>query len=116
MLTTPRAFNERRTLHVDIQNLSRRSLRRHRSTTHPTATQSGAFRGGCDTDTGEGRIRNTRIRQEGTRNLVSAALKAGVRRLISQPGIYNVAQPNSYATTTKAATELGWNADFRIED
>jgi nucleoside-diphosphate-sugar epimerase len=32
------------------------------------------------------------------------------------PGIYNVAQPNAYAMTTKASTELGWNADFRIAD
>jgi nucleoside-diphosphate-sugar epimerase len=30
------------------------------------------------------------------------------------PGIYNVAQPNAYVTTTKATEELGWNADFRI--
>lgn len=145
----------------------------------------------------EGRIRNARIRKEGTRNLVSAALQAGARRLISQsiawiyapgpephtesdpitdqsgamaleeltlgsaalegvvlrygqlygpgthtatplgavpvhvdaaayaallaidhgkPGIYNVAQPSSYATTAKACAELGWNADFRIEN
>ena len=145
----------------------------------------------------EGRVRNARIRQEGTRNLVSAALAAGARRLISQsiawiyapgpephaetdpitdqsgvmkleeltlrtpaleglvlrygqlygpgthtptplgalpvhvdaaafaallaidhgkPGVYNVAQPNSYATTSKASTQLGWNADFRLAD
>ena len=145
----------------------------------------------------EGRVRNARIRQEGTRNLVSAALEAGARRLISQsiawiyapgpephaesdpitdqsgvmmleeltlrsppleglvlrhgqlygpgthtatplgaipvhvdaaahaallaidhgkPGVYNVAQPNSYATTSKASTQLGWNADFRLTD
>ena len=146
----------------------------------------------------EGRIRNARIRKEGTRNLVRAAAEAGARRLISQsiawvyasgpephtesdlvspeqagvitledltlstptlegvvlrygqlyghgthtttplgaitvhvdaaayaallavdqgkPGIYNVADPNTYAATSKASTELGWNADFRIAD
>ena len=145
-----------------------------------------------------GRIRNTRIRKEGTRNLVCAAVEAGARRLVSQsiawvyapgpephaesdlvspeqegiialedltlstpalegvvlrygqlygtgthtatplgaitvhvdaaayaallaldrgkPGVYNVADPNTYATTGKAATVLGWNADFRIAD
>jgi hypothetical protein len=30
-----------------------------------------------------------------------------------KPGIYNVADLNTYATTAKASTELGWNADFR---
>lgn len=146
----------------------------------------------------EGRVRNARIRKEGTRNLVCAAVEAGARRLVSQsiawvyapgpephtesdlvspdqtgvialedltlstpalegvvlrygqlygpgthtpvplgaiavhvdaaayaallaidhgrPGIYNVAQSNTYATTGKAATALGWNADFRIAD
>jgi len=143
----------------------------------------------------EGRIRNARIRREGTRNLVSAALAAGARRLISQsiawiyapgpephaesdpitdqsgvmvleeltlrspplegvvlrygqlygpgthtatplgaiavhvdaaayaallaidhgnPGVYNIAQPNSYASVSKASAELGWNAGFRL--
>jgi nucleoside-diphosphate-sugar epimerase len=32
------------------------------------------------------------------------------------PGVFNIAAPNSYATTTKAARELGWNADFRSVD
>jgi hypothetical protein len=30
-----------------------------------------------------------------------------------KPGAYNIAQPNSYLTITKANRELGWNADFR---
>lgn len=145
----------------------------------------------------EGRIRNARIREVGTRNLVAAALAAGARRVISQsiawiyapgpephsesdpitdqsgvvvleeltlrspplegvvlrygqlygpgthtatplgalpvhvdaaayaallaidhgkPGVYNVAQPNGYATTSKASTELGWDAGFRLAE
>jgi nucleoside-diphosphate-sugar epimerase len=30
------------------------------------------------------------------------------------PGIYNIAQPNSNVTTEKARAELGWNPDFRL--
>jgi nucleoside-diphosphate-sugar epimerase len=144
----------------------------------------------------EGVIRNARMRDVGTRNLVAAALIAGAKRLVAQsiawvytpgpephsesdqvdptahgvmsletqvlqsppltgivlrygqfygpgthnadkpngnapvhvdaaayaallavdrggPGAYNIAQPNSYLTTAKAVTELGWSADFR---
>jgi nucleoside-diphosphate-sugar epimerase len=31
-----------------------------------------------------------------------------------KPGAFNIAQPNAYATTAKAAKELGWNADLRL--
>jgi nucleoside-diphosphate-sugar epimerase len=30
------------------------------------------------------------------------------------PGIFNIAEPNAYATTEKARKELGWDADFRL--
>ena len=153
---------------------------------------------------GEARVRNARLRREGTRNLVAAAVEAGVRRFIAQsiawayapgsephsesdpldtaargdqavsvggvialetavsgtqafegiilrygqlygpgtsydkptgivpvhvdaaayaallaldrgkPGAFNVAEPNAYARTTKAAGELGWSADLRL--
>jgi nucleoside-diphosphate-sugar epimerase len=32
-----------------------------------------------------------------------------------RPGIFNIAAPNDYATTTKAVAELGWSATFRLE-
>jgi len=32
------------------------------------------------------------------------------------PGIFNIAEANDYATTTKAVAKLGWNADFRNAD
>jgi nucleoside-diphosphate-sugar epimerase len=153
----------------------------------------------------EGRARNARIRDEGTRNLVSAAIAAGARQLVAQsiawvyapgpephvesdpldvhaegsqavsvkgvvalenwtlnspplasivlrngrlygpgtgvdappdppslhvdaaayaallaldhgvPGIFNIAEPNSYVATEKAEKELGWRADFRLQ-
>ena len=33
-----------------------------------------------------------------------------------RPGAFNIVEPNTYATTTKAATELGWDAAFRNAD
>jgi nucleoside-diphosphate-sugar epimerase len=155
----------------------------------------------------EAAVRNSRIRDEGTRNLVAAALAAGAHRLIAQsiawvyapgsephregdpldleaktiskvsmdgvvalerqtlnspplegivlrygalygpgtgtdapptgrpplhvdaaaeaallavekgkPGIYNIAEPNTYMSTDKACQELGWDWHFRLED
>jgi nucleoside-diphosphate-sugar epimerase len=155
----------------------------------------------------EAAVRNARIRDEGSRNLVAAALAAGARRLIAQsiawvyapgpephseddpldlaaktigkasidgvaalerqilnspplegivlrygalygpgtgadvppsgrpplhvdaaasaalltiekgrPGIYNIAEPNSYMTTDKAERELGWDSRFRLKE
>lgn len=155
---------------------------------------------------GEAIVRNARVRAEGTRNLVRAAIAAGARRLVAQsiawvyapgsephrdtdplddpaedsrritmqgvialedlvlkspplegivlryghlygpgthapqpsatmpvhvdaaahaallaidhgePGIYNIAQPNSHIATEKARSQLGWSADFRLPD
>ena len=153
----------------------------------------------------EARVRNARVRDEGTRNLVSAAIAAGARRLVAQSiawiyapgpephiesdpldvhaecgqavtvkgvvalekwtlasplagvvlrycrfygpgtgvdaapvppalhvdaaayaallaldrgstGIFNIAEPNDHVATEKARKELGWRADFRLQE
>lgn len=40
-----------------------------------------------------------------------AAMLAGER---GKPGLYNIAEPGGEADSTKAVTELGWSADFRL--
>lgn len=46
---------------------------------------------------------------------VDAAARAAVLAIDQgQPGAFNIAEPNTYATTAKACAELGWAADFRI--
>ncbi len=42
------------------------------------------------------------------------AARLAVDRAVS--GIFNIAEPNTYATTDKAAAELGWRAAFRLAD
>jgi nucleoside-diphosphate-sugar epimerase len=53
----------------------------------------------------EGIARTTRIRIEGTRNLVTAAL---------EPGIFNIAEDTGYVSIAKARRELGWDPGFRL--
>ena len=45
---------------------------------------------------------------------VDAAAYAALLAIDSgSPGVFNVAEPNAYATTMKATWELGWRPDFR---
>lgn len=45
---------------------------------------------------------------------VDAAAYAALLAIDSgSPGVFNIAEPNAYATTTKAVRQLGWSADFR---
>ena len=49
--------------------------------------------------------RNARIRSEGTRNLVAAALLALQR---GKSGVFNFAESDGYVSSAKARRELGW--------
>lgn len=33
----------------------------------------------------------------------------------AMPGIFNIAGPNAYVSSEKAMTQLGWDADFRLD-
>jgi nucleoside-diphosphate-sugar epimerase len=84
--------------------------------------------------------RNARLRELGTRNLVAAALAAGVKRFVAQsiafayapvhvdaaadaarralrcgePGIYNIVESDGTVTSGKAQRVLGWSPAFRL--
>jgi hypothetical protein len=69
--------------------------------------------------------RNARLREEGTRNLVAAAVAAGsvhvdaaARAAVlsltrARPGIYNVAERDPSLSCDKAIRDLGWDAGRR---
>ena len=52
-------------------------------------------------------VRNARIRDVGTRNLVAAAVAAGAKRMRGETGVYNIAEDDGAVSIDKAADALG---------
>src|SRR5262245_19209274 len=54
-------------------------------------------------------------RKEGAKLHVDAAADAARRALMRGRGVYNIVEDDGTVSSAKAAAELGWRADFRIE-